>query len=99
MQIDAKQIDEKPKKVGELRGQPVMHLRTKGGLHVMVKSNGQVLGTGPHHAVARHIAMKYEPDIVWTELSKADHVTADSYAMVLPKYEAITDDLRLLQAG
>lgn len=99
MQIDSKQMDERPKKVGELHGRPVMHLRTKGGLHIMAKANGEVLGTGPHRAVARHIAQKHEPEIVWTELSKSDHITPDSFALVLPKYEEQTEALRTLQAA
>jgi len=101
MNIDSRQIDEKPKKVGDLRGQPVYHLRTKGGLHVLVMRKGasfETLGTGPHRAVARFIAGKHEPEIVWSDLSKADHVTPDSFQMVLPKYEKITDDMRQIQA-
>lgn len=99
MQIDTKQIDEKPKKVGNLRGKPVFHLRTKGGLHILVmQKNGtyETLGTGPHRAVARHIANKYEPDIVWSELSKSDHVDPEAYALILPKYEEVTEALRAL---
>ncbi len=97
MNIDAKQIDQKPKKVGNLNGKPVWHLRTKGGLHVVVmQKNGgfEALGTGPHRAVARHIANKQEPDIVWDSLSKADHVDVEAFTSVLPKYEAITATLR-----
>lgn len=100
MNIDAKQIDEKPKKVGHLNGKPVFHMRTKGGLHILVmQKNGsyETLGTGPHRAVARHIAAKYEPEIVWSELSKSDHVDPEAYAMILPKYEEITEALRTLQ--
>ena len=99
MNIDAKQIDQKPKKVGNLNGKPVFHLRTKGGLHILVmQKNGayETLGTGPHRAVARHIASKHEPEIVWSELSKSDHVDADAYALILPKYEEMTAALRRL---
>lgn len=99
MQIDRKQIDEKPKKVGNLNGKPIFHIRTKGGLHVLVmQKNGtyETLGTGPHRAVARHIASKHEPEIVWSELSKSDHCSVDQFEFVLPKYEAITDALRAL---
>ena len=102
MNIDSKQIDEKPKKVGNLHGKPVFHLRTKGGLHILVmqKASGyETLGTGPHRAVARHIASKYEPDIVWSELSKSDHVDPEAYAMILPKYEEITEALRAIVQG
>lgn len=97
MNIETKQIDQKPKKVGHLRGKPVFHLRTKGGLHLLVmqKASGyETLGTGPHRAVARHIASKYEPDIVWDLLSKSDHVDMDAYQLILPKYEEMTETLR-----
>lgn len=101
MQIDAKQIDQKPKKVGSVNGKPVFHLRTKGGLHILVMQKGgsyETLGTGPHRAVARHIASRHEPDIVWDSLSKADHVDVSSFAMILPKYEQITEALRARDA-
>jgi hypothetical protein len=100
MDLNAKQIDEKPKKVGVLKGKPVFHLRTKGGLHLLVTAAGtgyQTLGTGPHRAVARHIAQKHEPEIVWSELSKADHVDISTFALVLPKYEELTEAFRALQ--
>jgi hypothetical protein len=99
MDLSAKQIDEKPKKVGNLHGKPVYHLRTKGGLHILVTPGGtgyETLGTGPHRAVARHIAQKHEPEIVWSELSKSDHVDIEAFEMVLPKYENLTDALRAI---
>lgn len=99
MDLSAKQIDEKPKKVGTLKGRPVYHLRTKGGLHILVAPGGtgyETLGTGPHRAVARHIATKHEPEIVWSELSKSDHVDIEAYELILPRYETLTDDLRSL---
>jgi hypothetical protein len=40
--------------------------------------------------------MAREPDVQWTELSKADHVDFEDYAPLLPKYEAITERLRKL---
>lgn len=97
MDLTPKQIEQKPKKVGVLEGKPVYHLKTKGGLHLLViqKASGyETLGTGPHRAVARHIAMTHEPGIVWTELSKSDHVDPEAYELILPKYVAITDALR-----
>lgn len=100
MNLTTNQIDEKPKKVGDLRGRPVFHLRTKGGLHVLVMAKGasfETLGTGPHRAVARHIAQKHEPGIVWSELSKADHVNPESFQLILPKYEELTNALRAVQ--
>jgi len=99
MDLSAKQIDEKPKKVGNLHGKPVYHLRTKGGLHILVMQKGghyETLGTGPHRAVARHIAMKHEPEIVWSELNKSDHVDVKAFELILPKYEELTTALRTI---
>jgi len=99
MNLDSNQLDQKPKKVGNLHGKPIFHVRTKGGLHVLVMQKAgsfEALGTGPHRAVARFIANKHEPDIVWQEMSKSDHVDEAAFAMVLPKYEQITDALRQL---
>lgn len=97
MQLEAKQIEQKPKKVGTLRGAPVFHLRTKGGLHILVTKKGagyETLATGPHKAVARHIANKHEPEIFWSEMSKSDHVEVYQFEHLLPRYEEITEFIR-----
>jgi hypothetical protein len=85
------------KKVGEANGKDVVYIKTVGGLHLMVNSRGNVLGSGPHRAVARHLATKFEPDIQWTELSKADHVPLAHYEHLLPEYEALTKEFRKAQ--
>lgn len=85
------------KKVGTLGKDAVIELATKGGLHLIVTvHNGKVetLGTGPHRAVARHIAKKRESSIQWSDLSKSDYVDEVHFASCLPKYEAITDAFR-----
>lgn len=100
MDISSEQISEKPKKVGTLKGRPVFSMRTKGGLYMLVAPKGQsfeTLGTGPHRGVARHIAQKHEPDVVWTDLSKADHVPIEHFEFVLPEYEDLTNRIRKLQ--
>lgn len=100
MNIDARQLAAKPKKVGKKDGKDVMEVSTKGGLHLIVsaKDGGfETLGTGPHRAVARHIAKKRAPEIIWTELSKADHVELEHFEQHLPKYEALTSAIRRRQ--
>ena len=96
MQIPSNQIEFK-KKVGKSKGKPVFHVKTRGGLHVIADDKGTVLGSGPHRAVARHLAQKFEPDVEWTELSKSDHVDFEAYAHLLPQYEALTERMRALQ--
>lgn len=98
-QITPDQIAYK-KKVGHLGQTPVLEVGLIGGLHMIVKASGgktEVLGAGPHRAVARHIAKKKNPDIEFTELAKADHIEPEHFAHVLEKYEALTDHLRSLQ--
>ena len=100
MQISSVHLAGKPKKIGTLEGNPIMELSTTGGLHVVAVARGgksEVLGAGPHRAVARHLALKKEPSIKLTDLAKADHVPEAMFSFVLPKYEQLTADLRRAQ--
>jgi len=104
MNIDRKQIDPKfpPRKIGLLKGRAVMHVRTKGGYHIVAAPKGtafETLGAGHHWVVAQHLAGRREPDIMWTELSKADHVDIRAYEYLLPEAEALTERLRSLESG
>jgi hypothetical protein len=98
--IKANQLAYK-KQVGKTKkGTPVWELATKGGLHLIVKAqdgNFETLGTGPHRAIARHIADQHEPEIAWTELSKSDHLDYVVIEPLLPKYEKLTAEMRLLE--
>mgnify|MGYP000904811848 CR=1 FL=1 len=88
------------KKVGKLNGRPVFEIATKGGFHMIVAPKGtgyETLGTGPHRAVARHIAEKTEKEILWTELSKSDWVDPADFADLIPKYEEVTRYIRSVQ--
>lgn len=96
MQIPEAQIILK-KKVGTVNGSDVTYIKTVGGLHLMVNNRGNIISTGPHRQVARHLANRYEPDIQWTELSKADHVPLAHYEHLLPEYEALTKQFREMQ--
>lgn len=85
------------KKVGKLDGQPVMEIGLIGGLHLIAKAGtdgkAEILGAGPHRAVARHIALKRNPDIEFTELNKADHIEQIYFEDLLGRYEDLTDSL------
>ena len=97
MNISAKQLKGKPKKVGTHDGRDVFALATKGGWNMIVASKGksfETLGVGSHACVARHIADQKFKDIAWTNLNKADYVPYEDYAHLLPRYEAITDVIR-----
>lgn len=78
-----------------------MEIGLIGGLHLIAKAGeggkAQVLGAGPHRAVARHIAKKRNPEIEFTDLSKADHVEPIYFQDILPAYEAMTDEFQKAQ--
>jgi hypothetical protein len=96
MQIDQKHLARK-KQVGSLKGKPVFHLETTGGLSVYVSGAGgnfQVISSGPHPGVARYMAEKREPDIQLTELSKSEYVEPYLFLGILPEYEKLTDQLQ-----
>jgi len=91
--ITDKQLQYK-KRIGTCHGNPVMEMCTSGGLYIVAvrKNNAvEVMGTGPHRAVARFIAKKKEPTMLITELSKSDWIDRPSIDSVLAKYEALTD--------
>lgn len=82
------------KKVGKLGTEPILEIGLIGGLHLIAKSNGgkaEVLGAGPHRAVARHIAKQKFPDIEWTELNKADWIDPQYFQDLLPEFEQLTE--------
>lgn len=88
------------KRVGKIGNLPVIELATTGGLHLIVCARGgqaEVLGTGPHRAVARFIAKKREDKIEWSDLEKADYVDPAFFQDILPRYESLTDDFRSRQ--
>lgn len=101
MNISEKHVASK-KKVGKLGESPIIEMSTTGGLHLIISTKGgkfETLGAGPHRAVARHIAMKKEPGIIWTDLAKADYVDASLFTHLLEKYQNLTDELRILAEG
>lgn len=95
MNIRPQEIDYK-KKIGTLKGNPVIEIGLKGGYHLICSTKGneiEYLGAGPHRAVARHIAKKRSPDLMITELSKGDYVEPSHFEHLVPHYEAMTESL------
>lgn len=89
MEIQERHIKER-KRIGTLKGEPVIEVLTRGGLWMVVcKKNEKpaTLGTGPHRAVARYVAQKLNPDMLMTELSKSDHVDEASILSVFEQYK------------
>lgn len=99
MDIPAKQISYK-KKIGKVGDDAVYEIGTKGGLHMVValrKKGPETLGTGSHRAIALHLAMQREPEMVVTALSKSDHVELRYFEHLLPRYEEETRRIRAMQ--
>lgn len=99
--VDEKQLTGKPKHVGDLDGRRVLELHTKGGLSMIVAQrvgkSSEILGTGPHRAVARATAMRHAKEIKWNDLAKGDWIDPSAYEFLMPKWMAFTDEMRALQ--
>lgn len=99
MQIPSEQVIYK-KQIGKLGDVPIWELGLMGGLHLVVaarKGKAETLGVGPHRAVARHIAMKREPSMTVTELSKSDYYDPAHFQHLVPRYEAMSAAFREAQ--
>lgn len=99
MDIPTSQIEFK-RKVGRSGGSELWHIKTYGGLHTIFKTMGKsmrFIGSGPHRAVAQRVAEKFDPEIVWTELSKSDHIDEAVIAPLVAEYYKITLQARKLQ--
>jgi hypothetical protein len=95
MKIESKDLALR-KRVGTLRGRAIIYLMTKGGLHLIISDDEQgpeILGAGPHPAVARYIAQKREPEILFRDLEKSEEINEETLQFVLPKYEKLTEQL------
>jgi hypothetical protein len=96
MTVPQSQIEYK-RKVGKSKDKDLWHVKTTGGLHMITDWLGKVVGSGPHRAVARNIAQRFEPDIVWTELSKSDHYDISDFEHLLPQWIEQTNRMREMQ--
>ena len=100
MNITKEHLANKPKQIGTLDGAPVHEISTTGGLWMVATTkHGKVnlIACGPHRAISRHLAMKKEPGIKFTELAKADYVDVRDFPDLINKYEIMTDRLRAMQ--
>ena len=99
MKLTSNQIGEK-REIGSIGKQAVHQITTKGGLVLIVVDRGagktEILGAGPHAAVARSLARKREQNLKISELHKADAIQYVDFAPLLPYYTEVTDTLRRL---
>lgn len=100
MNITAKQLACKPKKVGELEGDDVMEVQTKGGLTILVvskKDKTETIGLASHPAIARHIAQKDHPTIEFTSLEKSEMLPEEVLMANLPEFLELTRRVQELE--
>ena len=99
MVLPASQIASR-KRIGSANGHSVLGIHLIGGLHLVAlsKDSGfETLGAGSHAAVARYLAERNCPGIVWDELEKSSQPTYEDFRDLLPKYELITNQMREIQ--
>lgn len=99
LKITKDQLDpkKKPRKIGNKGGKPIFELFTKGGLAIVIEksdSGTKILGAAPHRAIARHMAMKSDPDILIEEFSKSDEqMIIQAGEQILPYFESLVEEL------
>lgn len=100
MLIDDKQLKTKPKKVGKLGKHDVMMYSTKGGLVVLSTAKdgklNEIIGMGPHRAIAYMTAQQRKPEIEITALSKSEMGDPTYNERILPQYLQMVEDANKL---
>ncbi len=92
---------ESKEKCGTLHGSPVYMIRCIGGLFLCAVSKGgsfESIGLGPLPIVAKKIAERAEPDILWN-IAKSEELELRFYQDLLPEWEEATEQLREYQRG
>ncbi len=97
--IEPKDLEAPPTKIGMLENRPVYQAKTKGGYHLIFthksgSTSPEFLAAGNHRAVARHVAAKKNENLVFTELSKSEHVNIEHYSYLIPECEELTTRIR-----
>jgi hypothetical protein len=99
MDIKTKEITYK-KSIGRSKKGKLFGVGIFGGLHMVVAFNNgkqEVLGAASHPALARHIAMKNDPEIEFNDLAKSEQVDIWFFNQeIINKYEDLTNQLRSL---
>ncbi len=83
-----------PRAIGTRAGRTIYAISTVGGLHVVADADGDVLGAGPHGAIARHVARKQHKDIEFDDLAKAEDVPVQYFQDLVPAAEELTAKIR-----
>jgi hypothetical protein len=96
MKIPEKHIEIK-EIAGKLHGEPVVYIKTLGGLHaIFAKADDKIisLGAAPHKAIAMFLAEKKDPAIKWNEeFSKSDSISINLAKSEPDRYSMLKDML------
>lgn len=96
--VTQEQLKDNPKKIGKTKNGVVYHMLTKGGLNIIMgkmTSGSRVLGCANHIAIARFLARKIDPDIVFDELSKSEDLPVEVFSHLVPFWEQYTQNVDL----
>lgn len=95
MKIPANQIV-RDKRIGKDQGVDVHEMETKGGLCLIVKHGKQteILGVGPHRAIARFIAQRQHPSLNISSLEKSEDLPMELLKTFVAEYEEVTEQFR-----
>jgi hypothetical protein len=87
------------KRIGRAGKRPVYQVSGAGGIHLVVDDDAKILGAGSHPAVARHLARKNSPDVVYDQLEKSEPIDLASIPDAVAQGLVWTDQLRAAQRG
>ena len=88
--------------IGHMDGHDVYQIGLKGGLYIMATMKGaqlEVLATGPHPVVMKHVGRRLHPHLVITELLKSEALPESQFIRLVPFYTDLTGQLNTLAHG
>ena len=95
LHVKPQEVQDK-KVIGNIDGNPVYQIGLKGGLCIIARMKGQgldIMASGPHPTVAKHIAKKLFAHLNITELLKSEEIPEAHFARIVPYYLNLTNQL------
>ena len=95
LQVKPQEVSSK-KVIGNIDGASVYQIDLKGGLYIIARVKGvglDIMASGPHPTVAKHIAKKLHPHLNITELLKSEEIPEAHFARIVPYYLNLTNQL------
>jgi hypothetical protein len=101
LSVKPQEVDTR-KQIGNIDGSPVYQIGLKGGLFIIARVKGaglDIMASGPHPTVAKHIAKKLFAHLNITELLKSEEMPEANFARLVPYYMDLTRQLNKLANG